>query len=102
EMTPDELEKISVVAKINSHHPGEEIFIQGEKARALYVIKFGSVKIQQSGKSGDEVNITTLGTGSHFGEMAFVDGEPRSATVAAIEPTEIVTLDFEALRGVLD
>jgi CRP/FNR family transcriptional regulator, cyclic AMP receptor protein len=101
ELTPKELEMISAIAKVESFNAGDEIFTQGDPAVSFFVIKFGSVKIRHSGKE-DSVDVATLGTGSHFGEMAFVDGEKRSATVIAIERTELVKLDYQDLRRVLE
>lgn len=101
ELSPQQLEKIASVAKAESFNPGDEIFSEGDQAHAIYVIKFGSVKIQHSGKN-DLVDVATLGTGSHFGEMAFVDGEMRSASVVAIERADILRIDFADLRKILE
>ena len=59
------------------------------------------MRIRRSGKD-DSVDVAQLGTGSHFGEMSFVDGEARSATVIAMEKSEIVKIDFDALRKVFE
>ncbi len=101
EMTPSEVEKINAIAQISSYIPGDEIFNQGAGAHALYIIKFGSVRIQQTAYTGDNIDVATLGAGSHFGEMAFVDGENRSATAMAMERTEIISLEFDRLRDCL-
>lgn len=101
ELTPAELSKVESVVKVNSYLPGDEIFTQGDAASALYVIKFGSVRIQQKSSGGDNIDVANLATGSHFGEMAFVDGEKRSATVSAMEPTEIVSIEFDDLKKLL-
>ncbi len=101
DLTPKELETIAEIAKIEAFHSGDEIFTQGDPAVSFFVIKFGSVKIQTT--AGEKtVEVATLGTGSHFGEMAFVDGEKRSATVVTMERTELIKLDFQDLRRVLD
>jgi CRP/FNR family transcriptional regulator, cyclic AMP receptor protein len=102
ELTAPELEKIEQIVKVTSYLPGDEIFAQGDEAHSLYVIKFGSVRIQQKSSNGDAIDVANLGTGSHFGEMAFVDGEKRSATVSAMEQAEIVSLDFDDLTKVLN
>ena len=101
ELSAKELEPIEALAKTSSFIPGDEIFSQGDVATALYIVKFGSVQIKHTGKE-DAINVANLGTGAHFGEMAFVDGEKRSASVSVIEPTEILTIDFKDLRRVLD
>jgi CRP-like cAMP-binding protein len=101
DLTESEIAKVETIAKTESHLAGTELFSEGDSATALYFLKFGSVKIQHSGKN-DSVNVATLGTGAHFGEMSFIDGEPRSATVTVIEPTETITLDFARLRQLFD
>lgn len=101
ELNPEELEKVSSISRIESFNPGDEVFAQGDQAHSVYVVQFGSVKIQHNGKN-DLVDVATLGTGSHFGEMAFVDGEARSATVSAIERAEIIRIDFDDLRQVIE
>jgi CRP-like cAMP-binding protein len=101
DLTPKELELVTALAKQETLSAGDEVFTEGDVAHSLYILKFGSVKIQHSGKS-DRINVATLGTGSHFGEMAFLDGEKRSASVQAIENTELVRLDFNELKNLLD
>jgi CRP-like cAMP-binding protein len=101
DLTPSELELIAAIAKVEEHGPGTEIFTEGDAAHSLYVIKFGSVKIQHSG-ANDRVDVATLGTGSHFGEMAFIDKEKRSASSVALERAEIVKLDYGTLQKILD
>lgn len=101
ELNQDELEKVASVSRVQAYNPGDEIFAEGTRAEAIYIIKYGSVKIQHSGRE-ELVDVATLGTGSHFGEMAFVDGEARSASVIAMEKTEIVSIEFADLKKVLD
>src|SRR5690606_29086689 len=67
----------------------------------LYVIKYGSVRIHQKTVSGENMEVAILGTGSHFGEMAFLDGESRSASATAAEKSDIVELDYEKLQMIL-
>jgi CRP/FNR family cyclic AMP-dependent transcriptional regulator len=98
DLSPKELEQLSEIATVETFNPGDEVFSEGDKAVSLFVIKFGTVRIRRSGKE-DVVEVAQLGTGGHFGEMAFVDGEPRSATVVALERTELVKLDFDRLRN---
>lgn len=97
DLSPKELEQLSEIASVETFNPGDEVFNEGDQAVSLFVIKFGTVRIRRSGKE-DAVEVAQLGTGGHFGEMAFVDGEPRSATVVALERSELVKLDFDRLR----
>src|ERR1044072_8276844 len=96
-MQPKEREAISGLGQAQNYMRGDGIFLRGEPAKALYLIKHGSVKIQQSAKNGDCIDVATLGAGSHFGEMAFVDGEPRSASAMASEQTELIVIPYEKL-----
>jgi CRP/FNR family cyclic AMP-dependent transcriptional regulator len=100
-MDPMELEQVGGVTELQTFLPTDEVFNQGDKASALYVIKYGSVKISQKSSSGDQIQVATLASGSHFGEMGFVDGEPRSASATAIERTDILVFHYEKLAKVL-
>lgn len=101
-LSPRDMEMISAAGETLTLNPGDDIFSQSDKATAMYVIRLGSVKIHQRSSSGDNIEVANLGSGSHFGEMAFVDGEPRSASATAREKTELVVLHYEKLRQVLD
>ena len=101
-LTPDEMNQVNALAATETHSAGETIFIRGEPAKALYLIKSGSVKIRQTTKSGDMMDVAMLGTGSHFGEMPFLDGAARSATAEANESVELVTLPYDKLQGVME
>ncbi len=101
-MSSEELDIISESGELESFGPSDEIFYQGEKAHALYVIKYGSIRIHQRSTAGDNIEVATLGTGSHFGEMSFVDGEPRSASATAIEKSDIFVFNYDSLRTTLD
>lgn len=101
-MSGEELEVISEAAEVETFGGTDELFTQGDKALAMYVIKYGSVRIHQRSSTGDNIEVATLGTGSHFGEMGFVDGEPRSASATAIEKSDIIVFNYEKLRTVLE
>ena len=93
-----ELAAITALSHTQSYSVSDTIFYKGEPAKAMYFIKNGSIKIQQSTKSGDPMDVATLSAGSHFGEMPFVANEARSATAVAAEPTELIELPYEKLN----
>ena len=82
---------------------GEVLFRKGSEGNALYIIKNGSIKIALSSRSGDEVILAIFSNGDFFGEMALLDGMPRSADAIALESSELLVLnrsDFLAfLKG---
>ena len=71
---------------------GEVIVHRGDPAGALHLIRSGRVKITLPSEEGDETVLAVMGEGSCFGEVAALDGGPRSATVTAIEPAETLSL----------
>lgn len=84
-----------------SYGRGESIFHQGDPGEALFVIEDGIVKIDLLSEEGDEMVLATLGTADTFGELALIDGGPRSASARSMEPTTVFALPRESfLRAV--
>lgn len=96
-----DLDLLASISSMEAFAPNDEIFSQGDKASALYLVKHGSVKIVQRTKSGDLIQVATLGIGSHFGEMALLDGATRSASALATEKSEIVVVPYDKLNEVI-
>lgn len=71
---------------------GEVVVRQGDPGDSLYVVASGSLKVLVESAAGEEMVLVTLGTSETFGELALVDGGPRSATVEALEPSELLVL----------
>ena len=81
----------------------DQIIVQeGEPGRALYVIMEGGVKIVSYSPDGREIVLALLGRGAPFGELALIDGHPRSATVIATEPSRLVQIRREEFLGMLE
>lgn len=70
---------------------GDKIFVTDDDAKVLYVVRTGRVNIMSSG-----VVLETINAGGLFGEMALIDGAPRSASAVAIEDTEVAPIDRNA------
>ncbi|MHB8109884.1 MAG: cyclic nucleotide-binding domain-containing protein [Syntrophorhabdaceae bacterium] len=81
--------------------PNTLILREGALGNAMFLIKTGQVEITKKDQElGISVTIAKLDAGNIFGEMALITGEPRSATVTSIVPTEVYVLkkrDFNAL-----
>lgn len=74
---------------------GQPVFTEGDPGEKLYLVFSGSVDVRKG-----EHHLTTIGDGGHFGELAFMDGHPRSASVVATQPTTLLSItrnDFRAL-----
>ncbi len=71
----------------------------GDRGESLYVISRGRVAVVVPSVQGDQLMVDTLGPGGFFGEISLLDGGPRTATVRALEDTELLVLgqdDFQA------
>jgi CRP/FNR family transcriptional regulator, cyclic AMP receptor protein len=80
----------------------EVIFHQGDPGDSLHVVSSGAVKIVLPHAEGEEAIIATLRPGDFFGELALLDGAPRSATAVAIERSETWALPRTAFLALLD
>ena len=73
----------------------------GEKSDALYIILSGRAKIVIDDGEGREVTLTTIGPSEFFGEMSLIDEKPRSASVEALEPCEVLYISKPAFMSCL-
>jgi CRP-like cAMP-binding protein len=79
---------------------GEIIFKQGEPAGGLYFVRSGSIRLSVR-RNGREVVLGTAGVGDTLGELAAVDGGPRTATARALETTTADYIPREVLAASL-
>lgn len=77
--------------------PGEVLFREGEAGEQMYVIQSGAVRISKS-VHGDEKLLAVLGPGEFFGEMALLNGKPRSATATVVERARCLVIDSRTLE----
>ncbi|HUU67075.1 MAG TPA: cyclic nucleotide-binding domain-containing protein [Methyloceanibacter sp.] len=68
--------------------PGEAVFAEGDTGDKMYVVRSGEIDIEWDG-----VVAETLSTGGIFGEMALIDGSPRSATARAKTACEVAPIN---------
>jgi CRP/FNR family transcriptional regulator, cyclic AMP receptor protein len=92
ELDDRELAQIASVAKTRRYAKDDVIFHADESGDVFCVIREGKVKITMISPEGKEIILTMMGPGEFFGEMALLDDAPRSATVIALEPLEVVTI----------
>ena len=82
-----ELEAIAKAGKQQSYGAGQNIVEQGATGVGFFFVLDGDVEVRQKGKT-----LAKLGKGQFFGEMALIDGQPRTADVVAVGPTECFAL----------
>jgi len=100
-LDPVALERLAATMRSRRFRRGEVIFHIGDPGDALFVIVSGEVKISLPSETGDEAILATLRDGDVFGELALLDGAPRSASATAISPTEAVVLPRERFRELI-
>jgi serine/threonine protein phosphatase PrpC/CRP-like cAMP-binding protein len=92
-----ELLRVMQAVEVRSYADGQVVITEGEKGDELFIVLSGKVAVSRGGEV-----LTRLGAGEHFGEMALIRAVPRSATVNAAGPAELVAIRrqdfFELLR----
>jgi CRP-like cAMP-binding protein len=80
---------------------GQLLFREGENAGAMYLIRQGTIRVFK--KKGDaDIEIESIRAGQIIGELAFLDGNPRSASGEALSDCELVEISGPAFQQVLD
>lgn len=86
-LTEHELLRVLRAIYCMRFEPGEAIVAEGSRGEEIYVLAEGTVLVEKAG-----VELTTLGPGRHFGDVSFIEGAPRSATVKALTPVTTLRL----------
>lgn len=88
-------------AVVKSYPKGTLIFSEGDDSDGMFLIREGQVKVFMSDESGKEMLIATLGPGEIVGEVASLDGQPRTASVATLENTRVAKIGLAEFRQFL-
>jgi CRP/FNR family cyclic AMP-dependent transcriptional regulator len=91
-----ELDKLSKVAGRKRVARGTFIVRAGDSTDSLYILLSGRAKVTNFDEEGREIILAWLNPGEFFGEMGLVDGSPRSASVMAMEPCELLNISSDA------
>ncbi len=95
------LARLAHAATLTRHPEGEVVAREGDAGDALFVVRSGSVRVSKAGDGGTPEQVVLLAPGQHVGEISFLDGAPRSASVVAAEPCELIRLGHAAVAGLL-
>ena len=79
----------------------EQIIDRDSDTSDVYFVVAGRVRVVNYSYSGREVSYDDIGAGNVFGELAAIDGAPRSANVVALAPTTVAALPHEQFRKLL-
>ena len=92
-----ELQRVAAIVKEVQFPAGKQIAKQGESGVGFHMIVEGEASVSVDGQEH-----ATLGPGAYFGEMALLDGGPRSATVTAKTDLKTVSMTSWDFNGLLD
>src|SRR5215212_10465363 len=93
--------QISLLLKERRYHKGDIIFYQGDPGGCLYLVTSGRVRIFLNSPDGREATVRFYGPNSTFGEFSVLDGEPRSASAAAVDDVATLALYRADFLGLL-
>lgn len=91
-LSEEEIHTLAAVVRRRTFRQGEVIFHRDDPGQVLYVIKEGKVKISLISPDGQEIALVVFGKGEYFGELALLDGRPRSADAIALQKVECLAL----------
>ncbi|MEA2662927.1 MAG: thioredoxin reductase [Chloroflexota bacterium] len=87
--------------KLRRFLAGQTIIREGDPAESFFVLTRGAASVRQTGPDGER-EISTLKPGDFFGEIGLLGGTVRNATVRATAPTEVLELDAEGFRDLVE
>ncbi len=96
----DELLEVIRGLKFLSFEPGAILMTEGERGDSLLILTSGSVRAFVRNQEGRNNEVRTMEEGEFFGEISLLTGKPRTATVTAATPVELLELDRTALDDI--
>lgn len=100
-LSTEELRQLATATVGHVFAPGETLIRAGDEGSSMFVVHSGRVEVQVS-DSGKPRTVAVLTEGNFFGEMALFTGEPRTASVVAIEETEVLEIGHDAMKHIFE
>jgi CRP-like cAMP-binding protein len=91
-LADDDLRKLAAAARTRAYRRGQYLWYEGDPGDTLVVVCNGRLKVVIGSEAGEEAVLHTVGSCEVLGELALLDGAPRSASVVAVEPTTALVL----------
>ena len=101
-LSGEERERIARRALIHRYAAGEDIVRQDEEGDSFFIITSGTVEISKTDGSGRKGILARLESGAFFGEMSLLTGEKRTATVTALEDTDVIVINKACMALILE
>ncbi len=101
DLPPEEIDELARTVKSRVTAPSEVIFKEGDPPDAFYIIGSGRVRIFVKSEDGVERELAVCGPGEHFGEVAPLTGETRTASAISVDETHLIVLTREQFDRLL-
>ncbi|HEV3094179.1 MAG TPA: Crp/Fnr family transcriptional regulator [Solirubrobacteraceae bacterium] len=88
----EDLERVAALAVPRSFEPGQVVFREGDASDTCYMVRCGRARAVREHADGRTITLADFGPGDIFGELAMFEDERRSATVEAVQATEVVAV----------
>jgi CRP/FNR family cyclic AMP-dependent transcriptional regulator len=98
ELTEAERQSLEKACAWRSYPAHEQIIDRHSDSRDIFFVVSGRVRVVNYSLSGREISFDDIETGGYFGELAAIDGQPRSANVVALNTTTVATLSPQRLE----
>ena len=89
-LDPAEIKQLTRIIEVRELAAGDVLFEEGDPGDAWYSLYRGKLDVVKNAGSSEQ-EIVSLETGASFGEIAILDGQPRSATIKALEDSVVLT-----------
>lgn len=97
----DELLEVIRGFRLRTFEAGDVVLLEGERGDSLFIVTTGMVKaFVRNPQGGEPVLVRRMAEGEFFGEISILSGKPRTATVTAATPCEMLELDRPTLDGI--
>ena len=100
-LAPKDREALVARARMRRFDAGDTIFLMGALHDSMFAVLSGEVRISMPSADGKEVVLATVHAGEVFGEIAMLDGKPRSADATALTACNLAVLDRRDVLGAL-
>ena len=100
-LTPAESDALEETGEPRTYPAGTVIFEQGGTADCVLLVRSGHVRVAARGAGGEEVLLAERGPGELLGDLSGIDGQPRSASVTALEDVSGIVVPLRAFRHFL-
>jgi CRP/FNR family transcriptional regulator, cyclic AMP receptor protein len=100
-LTPAESDALEDMGEPGTYPAGAVIFEQGGTADCVLLVRAGHVRVAARSTDGEEVLLAERGPGELLGDLSGIDGQPRSASVTALEEVRGLVVPLRAFRGFL-